>query len=89
MSYRRICFTHNNYGATDVNRYLAFVPEVCKYILIGKEVAPNTGTPHLQGFAKLVKKTRWQAILDLFPGCHIEVARGSYTFRVYLFENPP
>nr|QIR82189.1 replication associated protein [unidentified] len=41
------CFTLNNYTEEDVGRLLALPsPYVCFF---GKEVAPSTGTPHLQG----------------------------------------
>lgn len=38
--------TLNNYEESDVERLLA--TPGCKYICIGRETAPNTGTPHLQ-----------------------------------------
>ena len=44
---RNWCFTLNNYTERDI-KILNEVP--CTYIIYGKEVAPTTGTPHLQGF---------------------------------------
>ena len=41
------CFTLNNYTEEDVGRLVALPPPYC--CLFGKEVAPTTGTPHLQG----------------------------------------
>ena len=41
------CFTLNNYTDEDVDRLLALPPPYC--CLFGKEVAPTTGTKHLQG----------------------------------------
>lgn len=44
---RRWMFTTNNYS----DACLAIFDSIpCKYICYGKEVAPTTGTPHLQGF---------------------------------------
>jgi len=41
------CFTHNNYKATDE----ALLQQLdSKYLIYGREVAPETGTPHLQGY---------------------------------------
>lgn len=41
------CFTLNNYTDDDVGRLCCLPPPYC--CLFGKEVAPSTGTPHLQG----------------------------------------
>lgn len=41
---RSWCFTHNNYTEEDVLRYDSLK---CERIVVGKEVAPTTGTPHL------------------------------------------
>ncbi|AGF91291.1 hypothetical protein HAPG_00106, partial [Halorubrum phage GNf2] len=41
-------FTENNYDLATENRIKAF--PWAKYVLFGKETAPTTGTPHLQGF---------------------------------------
>ena len=41
------CFTLNNYTEEDVGRLLCLPPPYC--CLFGKEVAPTTGTKHLQG----------------------------------------
>lgn len=36
-----------------------------KYIIYGKEIAPTTGTPHLQGFLQLPKKLRLGGVKKL------------------------
>lgn len=46
-----------------------------QYGVFGAEVAPSTGTPHLQGAIRLRKPARASAVRKLFPGCHIEPAR--------------
>ena len=46
MSY---CFTLQNY--TD-EEYTNLLGADAQYVIIGKEVEPSTGTPHLQGFIK-------------------------------------
>lgn len=46
------CFTLNNYTEehlAQLDQYFSGEVEFCKY-LYGKETAPTTGTPHLQGF---------------------------------------
>lgn len=47
MSSRNYVFTINNYTEQDAALVLS---EHMKYLVYGKEVAPTTGTPHLQGF---------------------------------------
>lgn len=47
------------------------------YIIIGREIAPTTGTPHLQIYAQLVKQRRIGALHKEFPGAHILFARGT------------
>ena len=78
MSSSRVVFKHNNHNGEDIERYLAMWPEIVKYIICGEEVAPTTGTNHIQGYAVLLKKIRFKAMRELFPGCHIEVAKVSF-----------
>nr|WAQ80642.1 MAG: replication-associated protein [Circoviridae sp.] len=51
---------------------------LAKYLVWGEEIAPTTGTPHLQGFINLKKKLRFRQVKELLGGgAHIEVARGT------------
>jgi len=47
--FRNWVFTLNNYTDDDIDR-LANPYEQVKYIAYGKEIAPTTETPHLQGY---------------------------------------
>lgn len=67
MSSRNYRFTHNNYDGTYVEDNVN-----CRYIIYGKEIAPTTGTPHLQGVIVLHDKVRESAVRKLLPGCHID-----------------
>lgn len=49
----------------------------CKYIAYSHEVAPTTGTPHLQGYVSFHSAKTVQAVRKLLPGCHISVMAGS------------
>lgn len=64
------CFTWHNYTEEDY----AFICEIdCRYLIVGKEICPTTGTPHLQGYIyfdngrslarmkKYNKKISWRA----------------------------
>lgn len=70
--HRNFVFTYNNYPDTDL------VDNVeCKYIAYSKEVAPNTGTPHLQGYISFNTVKSKEQVIALLPGCHIEAMLGS------------
>lgn len=45
---KRVCFTLNNYTEEDEQRIQAGV-EFYRYAVYGRELAPTTGTRHLQG----------------------------------------
>lgn len=45
---KRVVFTLNNYGADDEER-IQGATELYQYCVYGREVAPGTGTRHLQG----------------------------------------
>lgn len=49
------CFTLNNYTEEDVSR-LSVAHDQVAYIVFGRETAPETGTPHLQGFVQFKRK---------------------------------
>lgn len=72
---RNFVFTHNNYLDKDIEFWQAFD---CVYIIVGKEVAPSTGTPHLQGYVELKKRVSFKTLIESIPqGVHIEPRRGS------------
>lgn len=49
---RAWCFTINNYTTNDWMQVKALT-RLANYIVCGEEVAPTTGTPHLQGYVRL------------------------------------
>ena len=67
-------FTWNNYEE-DAFTLLAALP--CRYIIYGKEVAPTTGTRHLQGYVYFTAGKSLDRVRQLLHGCHIERARGT------------
>lgn len=74
--YRSWCFTKNNYAPSDCG-VIAAIP--CRYLVYGKEVAPTTGTPHIQGYISFAQGKTRSAVAKLLPGCHLLVARGTAT----------
>ncbi|AMB42962.1 putative Rep protein [Circovirus-like genome DCCV-5] len=80
MRTRRIVFTYNNYPPeynddAALNAWLDSLGAL--YCIAGREVAPGTGTPHLQGYAQYVNPKSITAFRRLFMGCHVEPARGT------------
>lgn len=76
------CFTHNNYTGADETRYAdLFAAGIADgsilYAVVGKEVAPTTGTPHLQGYVFFADRKRPGAVRSLFPGAHVIIALGT------------
>lgn len=55
--YRNWCFTINNYTPGEVE-VLQNLDEGVKYLICGKEIAPTTGTPHLQGYIVFPNRVR-------------------------------
>lgn len=50
------------------------------YVIVGRETAPTTGTPHDQGYAHWANAIAFSSAREaLPPGCHIEKAGGSAT----------
>jgi Putative viral replication protein len=72
---KRWCFTLNNYTPEEVesvNRYLSS-GEIA-YAVYGKEIG-DTGTPHLQGYLRLVERKRFATVKNAISGrCHLECA---------------
>lgn len=53
---------------------------VVRYVIMGMETAPSTGSVHLQGYTELNKATTWSALTTLVPAlanCFNTVANGT------------
>lgn len=94
----KVCLTVNNYTDVDLEVCRGYVEDsdvVC--MVVGKEVAPTTGTPHLQCYFRTVKPHRFSHWKKKFPGAHIELANGTdeqnieYCSKenVLFLKNPP
>lgn len=62
------CFTISNYTAADI-------PSIdnIQYLVMGKEIAPDTGTPHYQGYVVYNTQLRATQVKKLMPRAHIEI----------------
>lgn len=72
---QRVCFTLNNYTPEEYQLILD-QRNKCKFLVVGKEVGENN-TPHLQGYANFVKRTRFTALKKIMPRAHMEAAQGT------------
>lgn len=70
---RSWCFTLNN-PTKEEEETLQRIE--CKYLLYGREVAPGTKTPHLQGYVYVRNKKSLKQMKKLIPRSHLEVAKG-------------
>jgi len=77
--HRRWIFTCNNYTEADLD-YFATIH--VRFIIYGKEIAPTTGTPHLQGFVVLNSAKTVSATRKFLRRCRIDVARGSVASNI-------
>lgn len=74
----RWVFTLNNPTDVELSGVRAAVGPVYSFICFGHELAPGTGTPHLQGYLETVARVRVTAFKDgPLRRAHFEVARGS------------
>jgi len=83
---RNFVFTLNNYTEVDKSQLLCFN---CKYMLFAEEVAPTTGTPHLQGYCELNERIRFAKLISLLPeGIHIEPRKGTQAQAISYIKTP-
>lgn len=79
MVARAYCFTYNNYTEEDIlNLSNTNIP--IRYICWGQEIAPETGTPHLQGYIEFTKPMRITGIKKInptFSKMHLECRKGT------------
>lgn len=72
---RNWTFTLNNYTPRDIERLAKPYDEV-KYVAYSHEVAPTTGTPHLQGFVCMWEPCRLKFFEKYIPRGHMQVMHG-------------
>jgi len=73
--HRSWVFTINNYREEDLASLNSLS---AKYLLCGKEVAPVTGTPHLQGYVVFGSAKTRSAVARLIPRAYLSVAGGTF-----------
>lgn len=69
---RAWCMTINNYTGDEI-----FPEEGVAYQIVGREVCPTTGTPHLQCYVRYKSARTFQSMKKKYPKAHIEKAKGN------------
>lgn len=72
--HRSYCLTINNWTEQHLSD---LKQEKYKYIIIGDETAPQTGTRHLQVYISYPNPRSFNSIKESYPTAHIEPAGGS------------
>jgi len=75
--YRAWTFTLNNYTPVHEEHIQTIVKNLCRYIVYGKEVGVQDGTPHLQGYVYFHNARQHKAVTRLLPGAWVTPSRGS------------
>ena len=76
-SARAVTFTLNNWSESDCEKIQSYAEKPwCLNLIIGKEHAPITGTPHLQGYIR----SKYSKVLSTWRNmfekrAHIEIAK--------------
>lgn len=66
-------FTLNNYSEEHENQLSELGnSERVRYLVYGREIAPTTLTPHLQGFIVFKKPVRITGVMKEIPGAHVD-----------------
>lgn len=71
---KRVAFTKNNYTQEIFDKYANYIEKNCVCGVLGKETAPDTGTPHIQGFINLKTPRQFSTLQKVFEGAHLEKA---------------
>lgn len=71
---RGFCFTLNNWTEEEYQKVITYP---CKYLIVGKEIAPTTGTPHLQGYYYFQNDKTIKQLKKPFPRMSFRVANGT------------
>ena len=70
------CFTIPNYTDGTLQSLRALSGSGCvAYLVFGREIAPTTGTPHLQGYVRFNTRKRFACVQRLLPQCHLTSAQ--------------
>jgi len=73
----KFIFTWNNYNRDSKRVIDWFVEDACDWAIVGFEIAPTTGTRHLQGYLHMNKQMSLKKVRGIFQGADVRIAKGS------------
>jgi hypothetical protein len=80
---QRYAFTYNNYTPQSIIYIKNYIETNCSFGCFSEEIAPSTGTPHLQGYIEYSKKKDFNVVCRSLKGCHLEPhTNGSKTHNI-------
>lgn len=77
------CFTLNNYTDQEIETLRDQKKIGYRYIIFGKEIAPTTGTPHLQGYLYYENPVKGKLIKEYFPRISLRKQRAKKNEKAY------
>lgn len=85
------CFTWNNYTNENIDQLNQLYNDgVIEFIIFGKEIAPTTNTPHLQGVVRFKNRKRLGGIKSLLgDDIHFEVCKHFQNAILYCKKEDP
>ena len=78
---QRWSFTLPNYEPSDL-ALVQSLAQQCVLLCYGKELAPSTGTPHLQGYLEFDKRKELPFLKKRLPRAHFEPSRLSFQWNI-------
>jgi len=75
--YRAWTFVVNNYNPEQEKHIQLNVSEEARYIVYGREKAPDTGTPHLQGYVYFKNARTHRSVRSIIPSSWMEPSNAS------------
>ena len=75
--YRKWCFTLNNYSSDEEEKLIVFFDDKAKKWIFGHEIAPTTGTPHLQGYVEFKSAKTLSSWKKFNPRISLDTAKGT------------
>lgn len=76
-------FTWNNYGTHDITQLTQYFEKTKCVYKFAEEIAPTTGTEHLQGAVEFVDCKTFEFLHKKFPKVHWEQTRNKFAARQY------
>jgi len=75
--YRAWTFTVNNYTPEQEQHIQEKVTKQARYVIYGREIAPETGTPHLQGYVYFHNQKTHRSVMKILPASWMERSKGT------------